>query len=97
MYYVSEDAVLGGPNFSGPVSSPADFAGRRVGVERGTTFQAWAQRQLVEAGIIAQADLVAYDNVSAIIRDLRNGTIDTTMMAVLTGRINAAQFADVRH
>ena len=84
LYYIGQSVVLAGDSFTGTIRSATDFAGLTVGVQRGTTFQAWAQTTLVDAGVIAQEDLIAYPTVSAAIVDVRNGTLDVVLLGQLT-------------
>ena len=83
LYYIGEDAALAGKSFQGDVTSPTDLAKQKVGVQRGTTYQHWAQDNLVDKGLITQTDLVAYQDVNAMVRDLGNGTIDVALMGLL--------------
>lgn len=84
LYYIGQTAALASESFTGTIRSATDFAGLTVGVQRGTTFQARAQEMLVDAGIIAQEDLVAYPTVSAAIIDLRSGALDVVILGQLT-------------
>lgn len=87
LYYIGNSVALATTNFTPTVTSAADLAGMRVGAERGATYQAWAQETLVEAGLIAQDDLVLYSTPSEIVRDLRNGTLDVGLMGELTAEL----------
>ena len=82
LYYIGQDAALVRNDFAGGVNSATDLAGHKIGVERGTTYQAWAQQSLVDKGVIAQEDLVPYDGVTALTRDLRNGKVDVALMGL---------------
>lgn len=95
LYYVGEDALLVRTDFNRQVTSATDLAGLKLGVERGSTYQAWIQNNMVDTGLIAQTDLFSYDSLSGLIRDLRNGSIDAALMGTLTARITGAQFADL--
>ncbi|MFN3981103.1 MAG: transporter substrate-binding domain-containing protein, partial [Caldilinea sp.] len=94
IYYLGETSALAGPNFEGTVRSATDMAGAKVGVQRGTTFQAWAQKQLVAPGYITQDDLVTYTTPSAIIRDLRSGALDVGLMGQQTAALALRQNSD---
>jgi ABC-type amino acid transport substrate-binding protein len=84
LYYVGSSAVVAGPSFTGTVTSAADLTGLTVGVQRGTTYQAWAQQNLVDQGYIPQANLVIYPSVRNMFTDLRTGKLDAGMMGKLT-------------
>lgn len=94
IYYLGETSALAGPSFEGEVRSATDMAGAKVGVQRGTTFQAWAQKQLVTPGYITQDDLVTYTTPSAIIRDLRSGALDIGLMGQQTAALALQQNSD---
>lgn len=89
LYYMGEDAALGGKNYQGEVNSATDLINHTVGVQRGTTYQEWAQMNLVDQGLITQTDLVTYQDVNSMVRDVGNGTLDVALMSLLT----AQQFA----
>lgn len=91
LYYIGNSIALATTNFTGTISSPTDFVGLRVGVQRGSTYQAWAQKNLVEKGVIAQDDLIAYATPSTIIRDLRNGAIDVGLLGEATAELAIAR------
>jgi len=94
IYYLGETSALAGPTFVGEVRSATDMAGAKVGVQRGTTFQAWAQQFLVDEGYIQQEDLVTYATPSAIVRDLRNGSLDLALMGQQTAASALRQYGD---
>jgi polar amino acid transport system substrate-binding protein len=107
LYYVGDDVALVTDSFTGTVAGPAagvtgtitsaaDLAGLRVGVERGTTYQTWAQQNLVDGGLSSQEDLFTFGDTSQMIRDLRNGTIDVALLGSLPARQFARRFADLR-
>jgi polar amino acid transport system substrate-binding protein len=83
-YYVGSSAVVAGPTFTRTIASAADMAGLTVGVQRGTTYQAWAQQNLVDTGYIPQANLVTYLSVPRMFTDLRTGKLDVALMGKLT-------------
>ena len=78
------------------VNSATDLAGKKVGVERGTTYQAWAQQNLVDKGVIAAGDLVPYDGINTLTRDLRNGKVDVAVMGLLPANSGQIIFKDLK-
>ena len=94
IYYLGETSALAGSSFEGEVRSASDLADTKVGVQRGTTFQAWAQQFLVDAGYIQQDDLVTYTTPSTIVRDLRTGTLDIGLMGQQTAALALRQNSD---
>ena len=87
LYYIGNSSAIAGTTFTETLRAATDFTGLKVGAERGTTYQIWAQDTLVDGGIVAQEDLLTYSTPSEIIRDLRNGTIDVGLMGGLTAEL----------
>ena len=76
-YFVSADALLAAENASfDTISDPAELAGLRLGVERGTIYESWAETDLVETGLVQPDDVFEYDRMEDAIADLRAGRID---------------------
>lgn len=96
LYYIGNSVALARTTFTDTITSAADLSGARVGVERGTTYQAWAQDNLVDAGLLPQENLVLYSTPSEIIRDLRNSTIDVGLMGELTAELAVKRNAELQ-
>ncbi|MBK8045681.1 MAG: amino acid ABC transporter substrate-binding protein [Anaerolineales bacterium] len=96
LYYLGQDAALVSKQFEGDIRSATDLAGLKIGVERGTTYQSWAQQHVVDKGLTPQENLLAYDNASAMVRDLRNGTIDVALMGLLPARQAEVRSTDLK-
>jgi polar amino acid transport system substrate-binding protein len=62
------------------ITAPGDFAGWRVGVERGSVYQAWAQTNLVATGIVPEQDLFAYERAQDAVRDLLQERLDIVLL-----------------
>ncbi len=86
LYYVGDDAALVTKTFTGTITGAADLAGLKVGVERGTTYQAWVQQYVVDAGLSNQEALMTYSDTNQMVRDLRNGTVDVALLGDLPAR-----------
>ena len=84
LYYIGSSAVVARPSFTQTVTSAADMTGLIVGVQLGTTYQAWAQQNLVDTGYIPQDNLVPYRSVRDMFTDLRTGKLDVSLMGKLT-------------
>jgi polar amino acid transport system substrate-binding protein len=81
IYYVGEDAILTLPGSSlAAVRTAQDMAGRHVGVQNGSVYDGWAQRQLVETGLIQPEQIHRYGDVARAADDLRTGQIDLVML-----------------
>lgn len=81
VYFVSEDSVLA--RADSPitrVTTAQDVAGQRVGVQRGTVFQTWAQDNLVDTGIIPASNLFVYEQATDGLRDLREQRVDLVLL-----------------
>lgn len=96
LYYIGEDAALARSTYQGAVRSATDLAGKTIGVQRGTTYQAWVQQNLVDAGLIVQKDLVAFEDTSSLVRDLRNGKVDVALMGKLPAQQIGRRFTDLK-
>lgn len=96
LYFIGNSVALATTAFTDTITSAADFSGKRVGVQRGATYQMWAQRTLVDKGVIPQDALVIYATPSAIIRDLRNGTIDVGLLGELTAELAIQRSPELR-
>ena len=96
LYYIGQAAALAGETFTGTVHSPTDMSSTKIGVQRGTTYQAWAQENLVDKQVIPQVNLVSFTNVSAMIDDLRKGAIDIGLMGVLPANLVLKRYPDLR-
>jgi cystine transport system substrate-binding protein len=80
-YFSGRGVAVGRPD-AGPqsISIPGDFAGARVGVQRGSTFQSWAEANLVAPGIILSQQLFAYERSDQALTDLREGRLEVVLM-----------------
>lgn len=89
VYYIGADAVLGRANTS-LIRSVTDLARRRVGVQRGSVYATYLQRNLVESGLSSPSDIFQYSDVNAAMRDLQDGKLDYVMLDRLPARTFAA-------
>lgn len=80
IYFVSEDAILSRPDVQVVVNSPQDLAGRRIGVQHQSVFQAWAETTLVANGLVEQSQLIVYREMDKAVSDLGEGLIDFVIM-----------------
>lgn len=84
LYYVGSSAVVAGLAFTETITSAADMAGLTVGVQNGTTYEAWARQNLVDTGYIPQENLITYRSVGAMFTNLRTGRLDIGLLGKLT-------------
>lgn len=62
------------------LSSAADMAGKRIGVERATVYESWAEENLVAAGVIPATSLFAYEKADHAVRDLLEQRVDVVLL-----------------
>ncbi|MCX6044907.1 MAG: transporter substrate-binding domain-containing protein, partial [Chloroflexi bacterium] len=96
LYYVGGSAAVVRIAVTDTIGSATDLRGKKVGVERGTTYQFWAQQNAVDKGVIAQDDLIPYEDTGTLLRDLRNGRIDVALLGLLPASLLVQRFSDVR-
>lgn len=81
VYFVSEDGILA--QADSPISSIPTvqaMAGQRVGVQRGTVYETWLQRNLIDTGLTPANNMFLYETADAAIRDLREQRLDLVAM-----------------
>lgn len=76
IYFVSEDAVLAQAGAGITVDEAADLAAFRVGVQAGTVYEEWMERELVETNLMPASNLFVYADLEKAVEDLGNGLID---------------------
>ncbi len=81
VYYVGSEGILArvGSGID-QISDRAQFAGKRVGVQRQTIYQDWAQTNLVDTGIIPQDQLFAYAKPEHAVSDLKFDRLDLVVL-----------------
>ncbi len=92
IYYISEDAFLAhaDADVTG-LASPAEVEQQAlVGVQEGSVYQQWAERELVETGVLPAANLLLYSDAERAVNDLDRGRIDLVIMDL----IPAQRFAE---
>ena len=83
-YYVSTDAVLAPAGAPVPkVTKAQDLAHQIVGVQTGSIYAEWAQKNLVDAGILAAEDVVTFDDLAKAQQALTGGEIDRLLLDYL--------------
>jgi polar amino acid transport system substrate-binding protein len=79
-YYVGSDAVLLAEGSDIVIEAPEDSAGHKIGVQSGTIHEGWVQDNLIETGMMDEADLSRYERADQAILDLKSGRIDVVIM-----------------
>ena len=96
IYYMGEDAVLARTVFNRTVRTASDLAGQRVGVQLGSTYQAWVQENLVSPGLIPQTNLTTFSDLSSMVSALRRGRVDVILIGQLPAEQLARRFTDLK-
>jgi polar amino acid transport system substrate-binding protein len=78
-YYTSQDAFIVLDSFTGAFNVPEDAAGYKVGVQSGTVQDEWLTGELVDTGLLSEANLSRYERVDQAALDLQVGRIDILM------------------
>jgi len=63
-------------------------AGKRIGVQRGTTSQTWLEENVVASGV--EVELVLYDNFLLALEDLEIGRVDGAVMDAPTAKLSVS-------
>jgi len=81
VYYIGSEGILAQVGSGiGQITDPGQFAGKRVGVQRQTIYQDWAQTALVDTGIIPQDQLYAYAKPEHAVSDLKLNRLDVVIL-----------------
>lgn len=81
VYYVGEEGTLARQD--SPISSIVSvqqMAGQRVGVQRGSVYETWLQRSLVDTGLTPAGNLLVYETADAAVRDLVQNRLDLVVL-----------------
>lgn len=81
IYWIGEEGILARNDSAiGNVQTLNDMAGKRIGVQRGSVYEAWLQRDLVATGITQPGNLFVYETRDAVTRDLREQRLDLAIV-----------------
>lgn len=78
-YYIGSDGVLGAANAE-TITGTAALAGKRVGAQRGSVYDTYLKRNLVDEGLSDATDIFLFTDVNDAVRDLKAGKIDYLML-----------------
>jgi len=91
IYWIGEEGILARADSSiTAINTLSDMAGLRIGVQRGSVYETWLQRDLVDTGLTQASNLFVYETVDAAVRDLREQRLD---LVVLDRRVADAAVA----
>ncbi len=91
VYYVSSDAIIAAADSSvEELSGPEEIGSLKLGVESGTTYEDWAQTELIEGGLMAPTNLFAYKQVDDALADLLDHRIDLVALDLQPAELTVA-------
>ncbi len=94
IYFVSEDAVLANANSEiDSIPTEGELAFLRVGVQRGTVYDAWLTTNLVDSGLMPEENLHRYQQANKAVEDLAAGLIELVVLDLEPANIAAEQGA----
>ena len=94
-YFAATEGIVARADHAGAVTALADLAGLRIGVERGSVYETWLRKELIDAGLSPTGDLIIYTTVDAAANDLAENRIDL-IVTDLPAAKNIAQAKDLR-
>src|SRR5690606_15491740 len=95
-YYIAEDAILVAEEFAGTIDAPEQLADYVVGTQTGTTQDGWVTENLVDAGLMDEANLFRYERIDQAALDLQAGRIDAILMESVVARTLAEDMGGLK-
>jgi len=89
VYFVGEDGVLADANSTVSLETAEDLAGYRLGVQRASVYQGWAEENLVATGLMSPNNIFVYEKADDAIRDLGQQRLDFVMMDAQPAKVAA--------
>ena len=83
IYFTDKTAVLARQGSGVKISAPNDLAAYRVGVQRGTVYEQWVRKNLIEPGLMPLEKLFTYEKPEHAVRDLQLNYVDLVVMGSL--------------
>lgn len=81
VYYAGSDAVLTRPEADPKnVQNPQTLAAMRLGVQRNSIYQTYAQQQLIDTGLMPIQNLMIYIDTTQAVNDLKANRLDAVWM-----------------
>ncbi len=85
IYYVNQTAILAREDTTiSDITAVDQLSNFRIGVQRGTTYEAWVQKSLVETGVVPANQLFSYLKAEDAVRDLQDNRIDLIVIGKAT-------------
>jgi polar amino acid transport system substrate-binding protein len=81
IYYVGTSAALAASSWQqGQITTTQQLSGLRIGVQSGSIYQSFAQNELVDKGLLPQANLNVYTDVHRAVTSLKAGRIQIVLL-----------------
>ena len=92
VYWIGEEGFLARTDSAiTSITTLSQMAGHRIGVQRGSVYETWLQRDLVDSGLTQAGNLFVYETVDAAVRDLREQRLDLAVLDVRVAEASVAQ------
>ena len=80
VYYSAEADFICLASYNKPAQVTLDsFRGLKIGVEKGSSFDQWVRKNLVDAGYVNAADVYTYSSIPEEVKALDNGKVDVVI------------------
>ncbi len=91
-YYTSEDAFLVAEDFANTITNPEDITDFKIGVQSGTVQDDWVTTELIDVGLMDEANLSRYERVDQAALDLQAGRIEVLVADSVPAQALMSQF-----
>ncbi len=92
IYWIGEEGILArNESAITAIRTLSEMAGHRIGVQRGSVYETWLQRDLIDAGITQPGNLFVYETSDAAVRDLREQRLDLVIVDRQVAEASVAQ------
>jgi len=79
-YYIGEQAFIAAADSDITLAEPTDAAAYKIGIQTGTTLEEWVTTNLVDAGLMEDANVFRYERADNAALDLQAGRIDVVLL-----------------
>ena len=83
IYFNDKTSVLSARDLGSEFPAANDLAAYRLGVQRGTVYQEWVNKFLIEPGLMPPEKLFSYEKPEQAVSDLQAGYVDLVMVGSL--------------
>ena len=83
IYFNDKTSVLSREGAGIRITAANDLADYRLGVQRGTVYEQWIKKSLIEPGLMTPEKLFSYDKPEHAVNDLQQSYVDLVMMGSL--------------